>query len=268
MIFKIKKQLHLLKIFLFFFLGFLLLITNNSIIAMNNLINEEIQEITTNEEIPEITEKAENEEKIISVEKFCALHEMGHAVVAYELSRRHGTSLINLTEIELIQNFGHISDGTTDFTFDKAHPFGNLFALSGFYGGLEAEKTIKIPIEKFEKKGNHDEQDIEKIVQHIIAKGWFLEDFYSSTDSLEIRKDKIKNIAQRKAQEIIKQYEKFLSPLADELLQKQNITKEEFEDLLEKLINKKNNSPQNTQTKIINQSQYNIQNYKCNCFIL
>ncbi|CAM11645.1 Conserved hypothetical protein [Candidatus Phytoplasma australiense] len=258
--FKKKEKLQLLKIFLFFFLG-LIFITNNSVMAMNNSINEEISEITKKEENEEI-------KKIISLQKFCALHEMGHAVVAYELSQRHGTYLINLIKIELIQDNKNIVDGTTEFVFDKEDPFGNLFALSGFYGGLEAEKTIKIPIENFKNRGNHDEQDIERIVQYIIEKRWFLENFYSSTDSLETRKVKIKDIAQQKTQEIIKQYEKFLSPLADELLQKQNITKREFEDLLEKLINKKNNSPKNTQIKEINQSKYNIKNSKCNCFIL
>ncbi|MDV3174864.1 MAG: SVM family protein ['Bonamia sp.' little leaf phytoplasma] len=276
MLFRLKQQqLYLLKIFLFLCVGFLLLIANNSIMAMNNSINEEIQEII-NEEIPETTEREENEEinKVMSLQEFCTLHEIGHAVVAYELSRRSGTHLIDLEQIEFLKDTeDNLVDGTTEFAFDKKHPFGSLFALSGFYGGLEAEKTIKMPIENLKNRGNHDEQAIEQMAQHIINKGWFLEEFYSSTDSLEIKKGKIKNIAQQKAQEIIQQYEKFLLPLADELLQKSKITKIEFEDLLAKLINKENkenNFSKNTQKKGINQSKYNNikKNPECNCFIL
>ncbi|MDV3167116.1 MAG: hypothetical protein Q8784_01640 [Vigna little leaf phytoplasma] len=178
------------KRFLFLFSILFLINNNHQIVAMNtsSLSNEEIQEIKADEEI----------ENTISIQKFCALHEIGHAVVAYELSKRHGKYLIDLIQITLISNNQTIADGTTEFIFDKEDSFGNLLALSAFFGGLEAEKTLQYQLPTFKYRGQHDEQDIEKTEQHIIAKRWFLEDFYLPTDSLEIRINKIKIIATKK----------------------------------------------------------------------
>ncbi|PQP79353.1 hypothetical protein C6B37_02025 [Candidatus Phytoplasma phoenicium] len=260
---KLQNQFKIISsICLFSFLG-LFLINNYQVMAMNNLINEEIQEITDMEENEEV-------KNTISVQKLGALHEIGHAIVAYELSQqRKDAYLINLKKIKLTQDDDKkITNGETNFVFDKEKPFGHLFALSVFYGGLEAEKTITVPIEKFKSIGNHDEQDIERTAQNIVDKRFFLGDFYSSTDSLKIRTNKIKNIAKTKTQEIIQQYKEFLSPLADELLKKQNITKREFENLLKELINQINSSQKKTQTETIYQTQYNLKEPNCCCVFL
>ncbi|MGL9687988.1 MAG: SVM family protein [Candidatus Phytoplasma sp. TWB_XP] len=263
--FKIKNNLLLFNIILFISLGLFLIINNvNQVMAMEGLFHEEIQEITE-------TESEENEEitNTISKEKFVALHEIGHAVVAFELSQRHREypDLIKLKGIELKQDDETI-DGSTDFSFDRDNLFGHLFALSVYYGGLEAEKTITTPIEEIKNRGQHDEQDIEQTAQYITERGWFLGDLYLSTDSLEISKNKIKNIAQTKTQEIIQQYQEFLSPLADELLQREVIGIEEFQKLLKELIIQRKPSQKPEQLETIEKSNYNHTKSKCDCVIL
>lgn len=70
------------------------------------------------------------------MKKLCALHEMGHVVVTYELSQRsqrHDKYLIKFKKIKLTQDDdGKIIDGYTHFVFVKEKPFGHLFALSVF----------------------------------------------------------------------------------------------------------------------------------------
>ncbi|MDC9032286.1 SVM family protein [Columbia Basin potato purple top phytoplasma] len=258
--FKLKKHLLLLNIFALFFLGLFLINNNYQVRAMESLFHEEIQEITETE-----LEKNKEITNTISKEKFVALHEIGHAVVAFELSQRHREypDLIKLKGIELKQD-DEIIDGSTDFSFDRNNMFGHLFALSVYYGGLEAEKTILTSIEEIKSRGQHDEQDIEKKAQHIIEKGWFSGNFYLSTDSLEIRKDKIKNIAQTKTQEIIQQYKKFLSPLADELLEREIIKIGDFKKILKELIDQKKLSLKPEQSEKIEI----IKKSKCECVIL
>lgn len=95
-----------------------------------------------------------------------------------------------------------------------------------------------------------------------------LGDLYLSTDSLEIRKNKIKNIAQTKTQEIIQQYKEFLSPLADELLQREVIGIEEFKRLIKELIIQIKPSQKPEQLETNEQSNYNHKKSKCECVIL
>ncbi|MDO8079081.1 hypothetical protein OC716_02370 [Candidatus Phytoplasma aurantifolia] len=252
-------------------LGLFLIKNNNyQVMAMEGLFNEEIQEIKDkeieeNEEITNIISKT----NIMTKEKFVSLHEIGHAVVAFELNQRNKEypDLIKLKKIELKQDDEKI-DGSTDFSFDRDNPFGHLFALSVYYGGLEAEKTITTPIEEIKNRGRHDEQDIETKTEYIVQRGWFIGDFYLSIDSLEIRKDKIKNIAKRKTQEIIQQYQEFLSPLADELLQREVIGIEEFQRLIKELIIQIKPSQKPEQLETNEQSDHNIQKSKCDCIIL
>ncbi|MDV3166496.1 MAG: SVM family protein ['Waltheria sp.' little leaf phytoplasma] len=258
------------KFVLFISLGFFLIINNDQVMAMEDLFHEEIQEITeTNlEENEEIINNI-NKINIMTKQKFVSFHEIGHAVVAFELSQRSKeySGLIKLKKITLKQDDEKI-DGSTDFSFDKNNSFGHLFALSVYYGGLEAEKNITTSIEEIKSRGQHDEQDIEKTTQYIIERGWFLGDLYLSTDSLEIRKDKIKNIAQTKTQEIIRQYQEFLSPLADELLKREVIEIKEFQKLLKDLIIQRKPSQKPKQPKKIEKSNYNYQKSKCYCVIL
>ncbi|MBS2126582.1 SVM family protein ['Fragaria x ananassa' phyllody phytoplasma] len=231
---KLKNQFKTIYLCLIAFIGLLFLFNNHQVMAMDNLVNEINEEIETNLET--------NQENILNIQKFCALHEIGHAAVAYELSKIQSEfNLINLKTIELKINNEKNTEGGVNFSFDKSQ-YGYLFSLSVFFGGPEAEKRSTTPIEDFKYKGDDDEKDIENIAQYIIQRGWFLDDFYFATDSLEVRKNKIKNIAQTKTQEIIDKYEEFLSPLADELLEKQKMTKKDFLLSLQKLINQRNNS--------------------------
>ncbi|MFT2804569.1 SVM family protein [Candidatus Phytoplasma asteris] len=268
---KLKKHLLLFNIILFISLGLFLIINNvHQVIAMEGLFHEEIQEITDTEieENEEITNNI-SKTNIMTKEKFVSLHEIGHAVVAFELNQRSKEypGLIKLKRIELKHDEEKI-DGGTDFSFDKNSMFGYLFALSVYYGELEAEKTITTTIEEIKNRGQHDEQDIEKTAQYITERGWFLGDLYLSTDSLEIRKNKIKNIAKTKTQEIIQQYKEFLSPLADELLQREVIGIEEFKKLIKELIIQIKPSQKPEQLETNEQSNYNHKKSKCECVIL
>ncbi|MDO8057518.1 SVM family protein [Candidatus Phytoplasma gossypii] len=268
--FKLKPNLLFFKFVLFINLGFFLIIHNNFVMAMEDLSHEEIQEIkeTESEENEALTSTI-SKSNIMTKQKFVSLHEIGHAVVAFELNRRNRefSDLIKFRRIELKEDDKKI-DGSTDFYFDRDSAFGHLFALSVYYGGLEAEKIISTPIEQIKSRGEHDEQDIEKTVEYIIQRGWFLGDLYLSTDSLEIRKDKIKNIAQQKTQEIIQQYQEFLSPLADELLKREIIESEEFRSLLKELIDQRKPFQKSEQSETIEKSNYNIRKSKCDCVIL
>ncbi|MDV3148972.1 MAG: SVM family protein [Pigeon pea little leaf phytoplasma] len=258
------------KLVLFISLGFFLIIHNYQVMAMEDLFHEEIQEITETdlEENEEIINNI-NKINIMTKQKFVSFHEIGHAVIAFELSKRSKEypGLIKLKKIKLKQDDEKI-DGSTDFSFDRNNLFGHLFALSVYYGGLEAEKIITTSIEEIKSRGQHDEKDIEKTAQYIIERGWFLGDLYLSTDSLEIRKDKIKNIAQTKTKEIIQQYQEFLSPLADELLKREVIEIKEFQKLLKDLIVQKKLSQKPKKPEIIEQSNYNHTKSKCDCVIL
>ncbi|WP_323847641.1 MAG: SVM family protein [Phytoplasma sp.] len=255
--FKLKNQFKIIYFCLIIFIVLLFLFNNHQVIAMDNLANE-------------ITEETEETEEImISMQKFCALHEIGHAVVAYELSKIQSEfDLIKLKAIELKTDNEETIKGSVDFSFNKSE-YGYLFSLSVFLGGPEVEKRITMSIGDFKYKGDDDEKDIENIIQHIIERGWFLGDFYLPTDSLEMRKNKIKNIAQTKTQEILKQYEEILLPLADELLEKHKMTKKEFLLSLQKVINQRNNSQEITPKDIkITQLQNNIKTSGCCCNIL
>ncbi|MGM1458892.1 MAG: SVM family protein [Columbia Basin potato purple top phytoplasma] len=268
--FKLNTNHIFFKIILFIGLGLFLINNNYQVMAMEGLFHEENQEITETElEENEAITNTISKPNTMNKQKFVSLHEIGHAVVAFELSQRSREypGLIKLKRIELKHDDEKIN-GSTDFSFDRDNLFGHLFALSVYYGGLEVEKTITTPIEEIKNRGQHDEQDIEKTAQYITERGWFLGNLYLSTDSLEIRKDKIKNSAQTKTQEIIQQYQKFLSPLADELLQREVIGIEEFKRLLKELINQRKPSQKQEQLETIEQSNYNRQNSKCDCVIL
>ncbi|WP_252861491.1 SVM family protein [New Jersey aster yellows phytoplasma] len=217
--FKLKNQFKIIYLFSITFIS-LLFIFNNKVMAMDDLVNE----ITEENEIIQ-----ENEEDIISIQKFCSLHEMGHALVAYDLSQiDSGNDLINLKTIELkvnnkeIQKDGvilkELIEGGVDFSFDRSQ-FGYLFSLNVSLGGPEAEKRIKMPIEELKYKGHDDEKDIQDIIEYIIQRDWFSE-YYSKTNNIEETKQNIRNFAQEKTEQIIDKYERFLSPLADELLEK------------------------------------------------
>lgn len=98
-----------------------------------------------------------------------------------------------------------------------------------------------------------------------------MDDLVNETNNFEETKQNIRNFSKIKTENIIEKYEIFLSPLADELLEKQRMTKKEFVKSLNKLINKEKISQKTIQNETINEFdelQYNIKTSGCNCNIL
>ncbi|EMR14765.1 MULTISPECIES: SVM family protein [16SrII (Peanut WB group)] len=253
--FKLNKQLSLFNIILFIFLGFLFVVNNYKVMAMKNDKNKSFSEVKDEE----ILFSNDSE---VNIDKIYALHEVGHAIVAYELGQRH--SLIDIARINLDKQQENLIAGTTTFQADDDH-FSLLDQLAFYFGGIEAEKTTNEPLEQIKYRFQHDEKEIKIILKKIIQNKLFL-DLYSNANSIEEQKNILKNIAQKMAEEVIIKYRNYLCIIAEELLQKKRMSSFEFKKIINTLIN----DEQEINQEEINQ-EFKVQKKSksiCNCIFL